>query len=455
MDFSGAVKIKLLHMGSKKLKPTQILAFGFAFLILVGGILLNLPAASKNGHSIGLLNALFTATSAVCVTGLVVADTFTQFSIFGQIVIMVLIQMGGLGIMTMATLVFLLLGKKITLRERLVMQEALNQLTLSGLVKLTRHILLTTIAFEGVGAILLSIRFTQFYGLGRGLYYGLFHAVSAFNNAGFDLLGGFRSLTSFVEDPIINIVIMSLIVFGGLGFSVIYDILSTKDFRRLSLHSKVVIIMTSILLFSGIIMFYALECANPKTMGALTPTGKMLAAAFQSVTTRTAGFNTINCSDLTVPSKYLTILLMFIGASPASTGGGIKTSTFALVIMMIYTVLASKENVEVYQRRIPTDNIFKAVGIAVISMLLVFTSSFILTITEQADFLSILFETTSAFGTVGLSLGITSELTEFGKIVIMLTMFAGRVGPLTLAMALGSRANKALVKFPEERILVG
>ena len=174
-------------MGSKKLKPTQILAFGFAFLILVGGILLNLPAASKNGHSIGLLNALFTATSAVCVTGLVVADTFTQFSIFGQIVIMVLIQMGGLGIMTMATLVFLLLGKKITLRERLVMQEALNQLTLSGLVKLTRHILLTTIAFEGVGAILLSIRFTQFYGLGRGLYYGLFHAVSAFNNAGFDL----------------------------------------------------------------------------------------------------------------------------------------------------------------------------------------------------------------------------------------------------------------------------
>ena len=298
MDFSGAVKIKLLHMGSKKLKPTQILAFGFAFLILVGGILLNLPAASKNGHSIGLLNALFTATSAVCVTGLVVADTFTQFSIFGQVVIMLLIQMGGLGIMTMATLVFLLLGKKITLRERLVMQEALNQLTLSGLVKLTRHILLTTIAFEGVGAILLSIRFTQFYGLGRGLYYGLFHAVSAFNNAGFDLLGGFRSLTSFVEDPIINIVIMSLIVFGGLGFSVIYDILSTKDFRRLSLHSKVVIIMTSILLFRN----YNVLCAGMRQSknNGRTYHWKMLAAAFQSVTTRTAGFNTINCSDLTV-----------------------------------------------------------------------------------------------------------------------------------------------------------
>jgi len=442
-------------MGLKKIKPTQILSFGFAFLILAGGILLSLPVASKSGESIGLLNALFTATSAICVTGLVVVDTYTQFSIFGQIVIMVLIQIGGLGIMTMATLVFLLLRKRITLRERLVMQEALNQLTLSGLVKLTQRILVITLVFEGIGALLLAIGFAKYYGIGQSLYYGLFHAVSAFNNAGFDIVGGFRNITPFVEDPIINIVIMSLIVCGGLGFSVIYDILSTRDFKRLSLHSKVVITMTLILLFSGFIMFYVLERTNPKTMGALTPTGKILAAAFQSVTTRTAGFNTINLEDLTMPSKYLTILLMFIGASPASTGGGIKTSTFALIIMMIYTVLASKENVEVYQRRIPTDNIFKAVVIAVISMLLVFTSSFLLTITEQADFLSILFEATSAFGTVGLTLGITSDLSAFGKIIIMLTMFAGRVGPLTLALALGSRTNKALIKFPEERILVG
>ena len=455
MDFSGAVKIKVIHVGLKKLKPTQILASGFAFLIFVGGVLLSLPTASKSGQSVGFLNALFTATSAVCVTGLVVADTYTQFSIFGQIVIMSLIQMGGLGIMTMATLVFLLLGKKITLRERLVMQEALNQLTLSGLVKLTRRILLITITFEGVGAILLSIRFTQLYGLGRGLYYGLFHAVSAFNNAGFDLIGGFRNLTPFVEDPIINIVIMSLIVFGGLGFSVIHDILSTRDFKRLSLHSKVVITMTGVLLFSGFILFYLLEYSNPKTLGLLSPLGKVLAAAFQSVTPRTAGFNTLSLTDLTMPSKYLTILLMFIGASPASTGGGIKTSTFASIIMMVYTVLASKEDVEIYQRRIPADNIFKAAVIAVISIMLVFVSSFLLTVTEQADFLPILFETTSAFGTVGLSLGITSELTNFGKIIIMLTMFAGRVGPLTLAMALGSRVNKALIKFPEERILVG
>jgi trk system potassium uptake protein TrkH len=448
--------IKLLYPLLKlKLKPTQILAFGFAALIIVGGMLLNLPFASKDGQSIGLLNSMFTATSAVCVTGLVVADTYTQFSIFGQIVIMLLIQTGGLGIMTMAILVFLLLGKKITLRERLVMQEALNQVTLSGLVKLTRHILFTTLVFEGIGAILLSIRFIHYYGLGRGLYYGLFHSVSAFNNAGFDLIGEFRSFTPFVEDPVINIVVMCLVVFGGLGFSVIYDILSTKSYKRLSLHSKIVITMNGVLFFSSFIIFYLLECSNPRTLGALSPLGRILAAAFQSISPRSIGLVTMNLKDLTTPSKYFTMFLMFIGASPGSTGGGIKITTFALVVMMIYTVLTSKEDVEIYQRRIPYDNIFKAVAIAVISLLMVFTSSFLLTITEKADFQSILFEAISAFGTVGLTMGITSDLTNLGKIIIMVTMFTGRVGPLTLALAIGSRKNKALMKYPEERILVG
>jgi trk system potassium uptake protein TrkH len=454
--FLEAVKIKLISVGLRlNLKSTQILAFGFASLILIGAILLTLPAASRDGQSVGFLNALFTATSAVCVTGLVVVDTYTQYSLFGQLVILALIQMGGLGIMTMATLIFLIIGKKITLRERLVMQEALNQLTLAGVVKLTRYIILTTIIFEGTGAFLLSLRFTKIYGLSRGIYYGIFHSVSAFNNAGFDLIGKFRSLTPFVEDPLINIVVMSLIIFGGLGFSVLYDIFTTRNFQKLSLHSKVVLTTTAILLSAGFLVFYILEYSNPKTLGALSPFGKVLAAAFQSVTPRTAGFNTLNLPDLTMPSKYFTIFLMFIGASPGSTGGGIKTSTFATIIMMIYTVIASKEDVEIYQKRVPLDNIFKAVAIAIIALLLVFTTSLLLTITEQADFLEILFETTSAFGTVGLSLGITPDLSSVGKIFIILTMFVGRVGPLTLALALASRKKKAILKYPEERILVG
>lgn len=432
-----------------------MLVFGFAFLILIGAILLTLPPASRNGTSVGFIDALFTATSAVCVTGLVVVDTYTQYSLFGQIVIMLLIQMGGLGIMTMATLIFLLMGKKITLRERLVMQEALNQLTLSGLVKLSKYILLTTFIIEGTGAFLLSLRFTKIYGLTKGIYYGIFHAISAFNNAGFDLIGKFRNLTPFVEDPLINIVIMGLIVFGGLGFSVIFDIITTRKYSKLSLHSKVVINTTILLLSVGFILFYIMEYNNPKTLGPLSPLGKVLAAAFQSVTPRTAGFNTLNLPDLTMSSKYLTIFLMFVGASPGSTGGGIKTTTFASILLMIYSVISSKEDVQIYKKQVPIDNILKAGVIAVISLLLVFVNSFLLTITEHADFLSILFETTSAFGTVGLSLGFTPLLSNIGKTIIIITMFAGRVGPLTLAVALAKQKKNAAIKYPEERILVG
>ncbi|NLL99103.1 MAG: Trk family potassium uptake protein [Tepidanaerobacter sp.] len=443
----------MLHEGLKRLKPTQILAVGFASLIIVGAFLLSLPAAAKSGESIGLLNALFTATSAVCVTGLTVIDT-NAFSLFGQIVILILIQIGGLGIMTMATFIFLLLGKKITLRDRLVMQEALNQLTLSGLVKLTRQILLLAFVLEGLGALLFIYRFTKYFDFGQSLYYGLFHGVSSFTNSGFDVVG-FGSLAPFIEDPIINIVTMFLNECGGLGFTVIYDIVSTRNFKRLSLHSKVVLTMTLILMLLGCIMFYTLEWNNPSTLGRLTPSGKMLAAAFHSVSTRTSGFNTFSLEDLTTPAKYLSIFLMFIGSSPASTGGGIKTSTFALIIVTIYTVMVSKEDVEIFNRRISTDNIFKAVVIAIVSALLIFVSSFILTITEQADFLPIFFEATGAYSTVGLSLGITQRLTDYGKYIIILTMFTGRLGPLTLAMALGSQRKKALRKFPEGRILIG
>jgi trk system potassium uptake protein TrkH len=445
-----AVKIKIPN-----LKPTQILASGFALLIFIGAILLSLPVASKSGQSIGILNALFTATSAVCVTGLVVVDTFTQFSYFGQVVILMLIQIGGLGIMSMTTLVFLLMGKKIMLRERLVMQEALNQLTLAGVVKLTRYILVTALIFEGIGSLLLSLRFIQIYGLSKGIYYSIFHAVSAFNSAGFDLMGNFRSLTQFVQDPLINIVIICLIVFGSLGFSVNYDIFSTRSFKKLGLHSKVVITTTLILILSAFIAFYFLENTNESTLASLTPTGKILASLFQAVTPRTCGFCTIDITQLRLPSKLVTIILMFIGASPGSTGGGIKTSTFALIMMMTYSLITSKEHVEVYQRRIPFDNIYKGVVIAVISIMLLILTFFILTLTENAGFIELLFEATSAFGTVGMTLGVTTKLTGIGKIIIMLTMYAGRVGPLTLAFALTRRKRTGLLKYPEERVLVG
>lgn len=438
-----------------KLRPAQILALGFAIVILVGAILLSLPVASKNGESVGFLNALFTATSATCVTGLVVVDTYNQYSLFGQIVIMLLIQIGGLGFMTMATLIFLILGKRITLRERLVMQEALNQLTLAGLVKLTRYIIFTTLIFESLGAFFLSLRFVRIYGLSRGIFCGIFHAVSAFNNAGFDVIGDFKNLTPFVEDPLVNIVIMTLIVFGGLGFSVIYDLFTKRKFHKLCLHSKVVLTTTVLLLVIGFLVIYALEYSNPKTLGSLSPMGKILAAAFQSVTTRTAGFNTISQTDMSLAAKYFTIFLMFIGASPGSTGGGVKTSTFALVLMMLYSVITSKEDVEIYKRRIPWDNVFKACVILVIALLLVITVSFLLTLTEEADFITILFETVSAFGTVGLSLGFTPHLSDAGKILIILTMFSGRVGPLTIALALARKKKTAPLKHPEERILVG
>lgn len=449
--------MKILILSQKvRLKPAQVLVLGFAAVIFTGAILLSLPIATKSGKSVGFLNALFTATSAVCVTGLVVVDTYTTYSLFGQLVIMLLIQTGGLGFMTMATLIFFLLGKRITLRERLVIQEALNQMHISGVVKLAKYVIITAVFFELCGAALLSLRFIKIYGFLKGIYYGIFHAVSAFNNAGFDLIGNFRSFMPFVEDPLINIVVMCLIIIGGLGFSVIHEILTIRNFYRLSLHSKVVITMTMILLLTGFIVFFLLEYTNPKTLGPLSLRGKFLAAAFQSVTPRTAGFNTISLSDMTLPAKLFTIFLMFIGASPGSTGGGVKTSTFFIVVLLIYTVVMNKEEVEVYSRRIPIENVYRAIVIVVISLLLVLTVTFLLTITEKGqDLLTIMYEATSAFGTVGLSLGLTHKLSNSGKVLIIILMFCGRVGPLTIAMALASSKKSALYKFPEDRILVG
>ncbi len=443
----------------KDLNPAQVLVLGFGGLIIIGAILLNLPIATVSGESIGFINALFTSTSAICVTGLAVVDTGTYWSLFGKIVILMLIQFGGLGFMTMATSVAFLVGKRITLRSRIIMQEALNQFTISGVVRLTKYILIATFAIEGIGALLLSIRFIPRYGFAKGAFYSIFHSISAFCNAGFDLIGDGRSLTPFVDDFTINFVIMTLIIVGGLGFTVILDLIKTRNFRKLSLHSKLVLSATGILLSIGFILILLIEYGNPQTLGNLTFGKKILAAMFHSVTPRTAGFNTLDMGSLKVSTKFLTIILMFIGGSPGSTAGGIKTTTFSLVILHVLSVIKGKEDTEIFRRRISWQAISRALALLSIGISFVIIITFILSITEESlGFMEIFFETVSALGTVGLTLGITSQLSAFGKILIALTMFFGRLGPLTIVIALARRnatSKKSGIRYPEGKVLVG
>lgn len=416
-----------------------------------------LPVATKSGERTDFLTALFTATSATCVTGLVVVDTKTYWSVFGQIVIMLLIQVGGLGIMTMSTLFALILGRKITFKERLVMQEAFNTNSLGGIVKFAKYILMVSFLFESIGAIILTLRFLPQMGLKKAVYYGLFHSISAFNNAGFDLMGNFRSLTGYVSDWVVNLVIMGLIIFGGLGFYVLLDIYEHRHFNKFTLHSKIVITITLFLITIGTLLIFLFEYNNPKTLKPLDFPTKILAALFQAVTPRTAGFNTLSLSDMTIASKFLTIILMFIGASPAGTGGGIKTTTFAVILYTVLSVIKGEEETVLYKRTISRNIVYKAVAISFISVFIIFSVTMVLSITETSNFLTILYETTSAFGTVGLSLGLTPELSTVGKIIIIFTMYTGRVGPLTLALALAKRQRrpKPIIKYAEEKIMVG
>jgi len=438
-----------------KLSPAQILVLGFIGLILAGAILLSLPVSSAAGKPTKFIDALFTATSAVCVTGLVVVDTGTYYSVFGQIVILLLIQVGGLGFMTMATLFALILGKKIHLKERLIMQEALNQLTMEGVVRLAKAVLAITFLIEGTAALILGIRLSADYGWGRGFYYGLFHAVSAFNNAGFDLFGEYRSLTRYVADPTINIVMTILIIVGGLGFSVIVDIYNKRKWRSLSLHTKTVLSTTAILLIAGTAAVFFLEYNNGHTLGPLSLPAKLLASWFQSMTPRTAGFNTLDIAGLRNATQFLLIIFMFIGASPGSTGGGIKTSTFSALVAAVWAMTRGKEDVELFERRLPREIVYRSLTVALVALTLIIVVTMTLTITENAEFLTVLFETTSAFGTVGLSMGLTTKLTVLGKIAIAITMFAGRLGPLTVAFAVAQKQQKAVYRLAEEKIMVG
>lgn len=438
------------------LDPPKILVLGFAAIILIGSFLLMLPVATMDGKGLAFINALFTATSATCVTGLVVVDTGSTFTIFGQLVILFLIQVGGLGFMTFATLFAFLLGKRISLKERILLQESLNNLSMEGIVRLARRILIFTAVIELLGAALLSIRFSFDMPLGKAIYFGIFHSISTFNNAGFDIMGDFRSLTGYVADPTVVLTICTLITLGGIGFIVMNELFEYKSSKRLSLHTKVVLVTSALLVLVGTIGIYLLEYSNEKTLKPLSIIGKILGSLFQSVTARTAGANTVSIGDMTQTSLFLIIFLMFVGASPGSTGGGIKTTTFATLIGAVWSQIRGKEDVVFYRQRIEYETIYKALTVTFSGLFLVILITMILTITEPGkDFLMLIFEATSAFGTVGLSMGLTPHLSDVGKALITFTMFAGRVGPLTIAYAVTIRRNPDAFRYPKGKIMIG
>jgi trk system potassium uptake protein len=448
---NGIVKKKYFN-----LTTYRTILLGFAVPILIGAILLNLPLSSSTGKSVGWLNALFTSTSAVSVTGLVVLDTGTAFSHFGQIVIIFLIQIGGLGFMTFGVLIAVALGKKINLKERLLIQQSTNAVSTQGVVRLSLSIFLIALIIETLGAVLLTIRWMDELGLKRALYYGAFHSISAFNNAGFGLWSD--SLSRYVGDPIVNIVITLLFILGGIGFTVILDLYRKRRWRKLSLHSKIVLITSGSLSILGFLVIFTIEIFNPLTFGSLSWTERLWAGYFQGVVTRTAGFNSIDIASMMTASQFFMIFLMFIGASSGSTGGGIKTSTFAVLVLSLITIVKGKEDVQLLKRRISLETVLRSLAVMTVSVGVVILAVFLLTITErslQKKFMDVLFEVTSAFGTVGLSMGLTPELSPLGKWIIIFTMYIGRLGPLTLAFALSQKTEKQKYRLPEEKVLIG
>jgi trk system potassium uptake protein TrkH len=445
-------------IASWRMSPAQILTAGFGILILLGTILLMLPVATKSGERMSFVDALFMATSSVCVTGLAVVDTGEYFSRFGQVVIVMLLQIGAFGIMTMATLISVILRRRINLRNRLIMQEELNQLTFSGMVRLTLYIIQASLVMEFIGGTILAARFYGDFGL-DGIYLGYWHAASAFCNAGFTVLSGDgATLEDYTNDFTINMTITTLIILGGLGFTVMADIWQNrhiKKFRLLTLQTKVVLATSLMLILIGAAAIFILEYNNPATLGSLPLSGKLLASYFQSVTARTAGYNTIDIGLMTNAGLFFVIMLMFIGASPGSTGSGIKTTTFAVIMASIWGMIRGYNAPRLFQRTINPVIIAKSYTLFFIAATLVAFSTMLLCMTEKFSFIQILFEAVSAFSTAGLSTGITGDLTDVGKLCLVITMFIGRIGPVTFALALAMRSKKDVVNYPEGKITIG
>ncbi|MFQ6067435.1 MAG: TrkH family potassium uptake protein [bacterium] len=438
-----------------KLNPSLVVIVTFLTIIGIGTMLLLLPRSTASGKETIFLDALFTATSATCVTGLIVVDTGTHFSLLGQLIILSLVQIGGLGLMTFTSFFALVLGKGFGLKDRGLLQDILNYRRLGRIGSLLLSILTTTLIIEAAGALLLYSQFLPRYGAGvSSAYFALFHSISAFCNAGFSLFSD--SFMSYRANLPVNLIMSSLIVLGGLGFMVttnllrwVYSPLKGKK-ESLSLQSKLVLLVSGLLIVTGMSLILLGEATE-----SLPFKEKLLGAYFQSITARTAGFNTLNISGLSISSAFLLIILMFIGASPGSTGGGVKTSTFATLVFTIKSMSEGKNRVEVFRRTIPRLIVYQALCVVILALGWIAISTFILTLTENAPFINIIFEDLSAFGTVGLSRGLTPNLTPVGRVIIILTMLVGRIGPLTLALAVARRRISELYEYPEERIMIG
>lgn len=426
----------------KKQSPGRLIALGFALVIFAGALILMLPISVNDGAEVSFINALFTSTSAVCVTGLIAIDTAEHFTVFGRTVVALLIQIGGLGVTAVGVTFILAAGKRVGIKGRLLVKEAMNLNSFKGVVRLVKAVLLMTLCFEGAGVILSFIVFVQDFPPLDALGISLFHSVAAFNNSGFDILGGLQNLIPYQNNVLLNLTTCGLIIFGGLGFLVILDIIKTRSFKKLRLHSKVVITMSIFLLAIGTILLK------------LTEDITWLGAFFQSVSARTAGFSTYPIGSFTNAGLFVLTILMFIGASPGSTGGGIKTSTF-FALMQATKSSATNQHSAAFRRKIPTEVMTKAFIITFLALLVVCTGTFALCILEpDCSFIQLFFEVTSAFGTVGLSTGITPDLCVASKVVLIITMFIGRLGPLTIASLWAFKATSN-VSYTEETIIIG
>ena len=440
--------------------PPQLILLGFAAVILLGSLLLALPISTKSGQAVSYTDALFTATSATCVTGLVTLSTVATWSIFGQVIILLLIQIGGMGVITVMAGIMLLLQKRFGIKDRVLLQDSFNLNTLSGLVIFLRKVIAGTFIIESLGAVLYMTVFVPHFGV-KGIWISVFNSVSAFCNAGIDIISDY-SLCDFAHNPVVNITTCLLIFMGGIGFIVWWDVLDavkkqkTKWFKHLTLHSKIALSSSVFLILAGAVLIFVFEYNNPHTIKDFSLLDKIQASVFQSVTTRTAGFMTIPQQNLTNPSSYVSLLLMFIGGSPAGTAGGIKTVTFTVLIASSISAIKNRNETVLFNRSIPKLAVSKAVAVTSVSFATMFLSTIFLSIFVQAEALDIIFETISATATVGLSRNLTSSLNEIGKIIVIITMYIGRVGPITLATMLSLRKVKEnIIKNPVEDISIG